>query len=297
MANYLRTHPAVFLSDPKEPFYWADDMPRLRRREGIETPADYQNLFAGATTNHRVIGEASTLYLYSQTALPAAAAFNREMRFVFMLRRPDQIAHAFHMQMIFHESENEPHFETAWKLQSQRAADPSIVPPRCPSPRMLQYRDVASIGSQLTRALQHIDRSKVHLILFDDFKSNPGQCYRQLLQWLGLPDDNRQEFPKDNAAMKSNSVLLTRTMRSRPVRVLTKMLKGPLRGPAYGLARAAKHRLMFRPTRRDAMDRDFHHQLCDEFREEVALVEQILGRDLSHWKTPPQPVQTPATTS
>ena len=50
MADYLREHPEVFFSDPKEPFFWCDDFAPLRRRERIETLDAQRDLHAAHGT-------------------------------------------------------------------------------------------------------------------------------------------------------------------------------------------------------------------------------------------------------
>src|SRR4029078_338240 len=74
---YLSTHPDVFMSDPKEPMYWADDLPGAMRSSHapVATLDEYLALFAKAEPRHRVIGEASPIYLRSRSAIPRIEAF------------------------------------------------------------------------------------------------------------------------------------------------------------------------------------------------------------------------------
>jgi hypothetical protein len=65
--EYLQTHPQVFLTDPKEPHFYADDL--LTHRE-IPTRNEYERLFETATADHLAIGEASVWYMHSTVALP-----------------------------------------------------------------------------------------------------------------------------------------------------------------------------------------------------------------------------------
>ncbi|MEK7795603.1 MAG: sulfotransferase, partial [Candidatus Hydrogenedentota bacterium] len=59
LSEYLRAHPNVFVSDPKEPHYFAEDFDLLRI---TKTEAAYHQLFAKATSEHAAVGEASTGY-------------------------------------------------------------------------------------------------------------------------------------------------------------------------------------------------------------------------------------------
>ncbi len=67
---------------------------------------DYIGLFRDAEDKHVAVGEGSTLYLCSAKAIEEALRWNPEMKFVFMLRSPAEVAYAYHMQMVFHEFEN-----------------------------------------------------------------------------------------------------------------------------------------------------------------------------------------------
>lgn len=283
MANYLRTHPQVFFSDPKEPFYWATDLPALRRRERIESPTDYAGLFRTADSKHAAIGEGSTLYLYSKTAIENIVAASPDTKFIFMLRRPDEIAHAFHMQMRFHFFEDIESFPVAWQLQTQRAAGKAI-PAGCLEPAMLQYQAIASIGSQLQRAMQVIPTENLLVLLFDDFRDSPASCYRQILSFLGLTDDGRQVFERQNAAMQPRAAWLTKLLRSPFAKAATRLGKQTLRGPAYQVADRAKKWLSQRRQQRVELPADFRQELIDQFIPEVELLEELLDRDLSHWK-------------
>jgi hypothetical protein len=95
MSTYLGQHPAVFMSDPKEPAFWATDYPRLARVHSIPlaTRDDYLRLFRPARPDQSVVGEASTVYLSSASAVPNILSFNPAARFLVMLRNPIDFRH------------------------------------------------------------------------------------------------------------------------------------------------------------------------------------------------------------
>ncbi|TWT49650.1 Sulfotransferase domain protein [Rubripirellula amarantea] len=285
IASYLRTHPNVFISEPKEPTFWASDMPKLSSQIGINTLADYERLFANAS-GKAAVGEGSTMYLYSENALPDAYAYNPNAKFVFAFRCPAEVAHAYHMQMCFYEQENEDNFSTAWQLQDARLSDDTLIPNRCLSKKLLQYRYVAALGSQIERALTIIPREQIHFVVLDDFAHDPLKCYQNLLRFLELPDDGRTEFPKQNAAMKAKSRVVTRVLRSRAVREITFWAKGKLNGKAFDFAKQLKNRAMFVNAPRDELDDAFRLELHRYFEPEVAKLETVLGRSLATWNNP-----------
>lgn len=56
LSEYLREHPNVFVSIPKEPHYFAEDFVRYRR---VETLKDYMDIFRSASDKHFTVGEVS----------------------------------------------------------------------------------------------------------------------------------------------------------------------------------------------------------------------------------------------
>src|SRR3954453_5726372 len=67
MYEYLQTHPQVFISDPKEPHFFSED---LGAHRSIFNRKEYDALFSAAGPHHLAVGEASAWYLHSSTALP-----------------------------------------------------------------------------------------------------------------------------------------------------------------------------------------------------------------------------------
>jgi hypothetical protein len=283
LANYLRTHPNVFVCEPKETYYWASDMPGMRADLGIDTPQAYAKLFRHAQPQHTRLVDGTTLYLYSDRALPDIWAAHPDSRFVFAIRNPLEVAHAYHMQMVFYEQDDQPDFEAAWRLQDERKADPTIVPKRCLHHSLLQYRDVASIGSQLERAFSVLPKDRVHLIVMDDMKASPAKVYADLLEFMELPHDGKSEFTKDNAAMRARNKVLTRMMRTSTVRGITRWGKRHLSGWAYKWAKKVKNSATYKNAPREAMSKSFENELKAYFAGEIKTLDAILNRDLSHW--------------
>src|SRR6188508_2730201 len=86
--EYLQTHPQVFVTDPKEPLFFAEDVGWHRE---IVTREEYDRLFDAARPQHTAIGEASAWYLHSSVALPQIAREFPEVKLIVMLRQPAEM--------------------------------------------------------------------------------------------------------------------------------------------------------------------------------------------------------------
>ena len=164
LASYLRAHPAVFMSWPKEPLFFCKDFDGVRT---VDTLAEYERLFESRPPEATAVGEASAMYLYSEIALTEIKKFNPDARIVAMIRNPVELVQSFHSQMLFALSEDESDFETAWRLQAKRR-DGQRIPARCAAPEFLQYRDVAMLGTQITRLYELFPRDQILVLRNED---------------------------------------------------------------------------------------------------------------------------------
>ncbi len=277
VAEYLGGHPRVFVADPKEPFYFATDLPGMRK---MTTEAEYLELFAGAGSEI-LTGEASTLYLFSRTAVPALLRDCPDCRLVVMLRPPAELVHAFHGQLLWGFLEDEEDFVRAWDLQEERAAGRHL-PVGCREPSLLQYRRIGRLGEQIGRLLEWVPRSRVHFLLLEDLAARPRHEYLRLLDFLGLSDDGRTAFPRRNRhrvhRLRGLARVKNRFVREWPG--LDRRLRPALR--RLGLD-APLRGLLGREVPRSDLASEFRLRLVEGFAEDVCRLSDLIGRDLDHW--------------
>jgi hypothetical protein len=275
--EYLAEHPRIFMSEPKEPCYFDKDIPFP---SSPRNDAEYMRCFAGADDRHALIGEASTNYLYSKVAVANILAFNPAARFIVMLRNPIDMAASLHSEAVKTLTEDVCDFRAAWALQEKRRLG-ECLPRFTYQKDFTLYGDFCRLGEQVQRLLSLVDRERVHAIVFDDLKKHPRRVYQDTLRFLQLPDDGRTEFPVRNVfqqprlgLMRDSAILLAAVRRRIPIR----------RG--LGIMRGVT-RLTSKPGVRPPLAPDFHRELADYFRDDVALLGKLLDRDFSDWLTVP----------
>ena len=96
LSEYLRAHPGIFFSQPKEPFFYSEDYTHPGR---ISRRGDYLALFAGAPPG-ALLGEGSTWYLRSAVAVPRILQDNPDARFIVMLREPLAMLRSLHAHQL-----------------------------------------------------------------------------------------------------------------------------------------------------------------------------------------------------
>lgn len=279
--RYLRFHPNIFLPAKKEPHFFARD---LGDYPAIKTMEQYLALFAGANPSQHRVGEASVYYLRSAVAIPAIREFDPEARIIAMFRNPVDMVHSFHSQLLYWAEEDVVDFEAAWRLQEPRSRGLHL-PPGSRGAFLLQYAEMARLGSQLERLLATFPAGQVKAILYDDFAASPRQVYDNVITFLGLPYDGRTEFPRINDNKRARVAWLRNFIRKPPP-----ALREAYRGVKARVGRkrldAIRQAVISRITvneRREPLSPAFRAELDQVFGDEVALLGRLLGRDLRHW--------------
>lgn len=273
LSEYLRQHPEVLFSRPKEPNFFNDDF----SHRDITSLQHYVNCFAhGDGTPKKAVGEGSVFYLYSRTAVPNVLEHCPRARFIVMLRDPVEAAYSFHWQALYSNQECLDSFEMAWNAQARRANGKDL-PPHNRVREVLHYGPFFSYGEQLDRLFQKVPRERVLIILYDDFKSDPQAVFAQVLQFLELSPYSLQSFPRVNASKRHRLPLVERMVQmSGAVRRVVGMEKG------FGmLTRIQQWNTEFRE--RPPVSASFRAELRAYYREDVQRTAALIGRDLSGW--------------
>jgi hypothetical protein len=286
LTEYLRGHPAVFLSRPKEPHYFATDLPGTRY---VTTLDDYLRLFAACKPAHKAVGEASVWYLYSKEAIRRIHDFNPDARLIVMLRNPLDMIPSLHGHMLFAFNEDRADLDEAWRLQEQRNRGEAL-PAKCFEPKLLQYAEIGCLGTQVERLLSVFPREQVHFVLFDDWVADPGRSYRAVLDFLGLPDDKRTRFPPVNVQKRHRFPMLGSLLLRPPLpaRAVWRKLRA-LTGPKISLPVETLIRLNSKANPTVPVHHDIIQLMNTRFKPDIVGLETILERKLTHWTDDIQP--------
>lgn len=279
--EYLRPHPNIFLAKVKEPHFFATD---LGSYPAIKTPEAYAALFAESTERHARVGEASVYYLRSSVALANIRRYDHDARILAMFRNPVDMVHSLHSQLLYVSEETVSDFETAWRLQERRGRGLDL-PRGSRGSFLLQYAQVGRFGTQTERLLATFPREQVKVILYDDFSASAQSVYDEVIEFLGVPHDNRRKFPRVNDNKRARVAWLRNFLR-KPPPVLRETYRSLKHSVGAGRLDAMKSAMVARNTakeRRQPLSLQFRAELVESFREEVALLSRLLNRDLSHW--------------
>jgi hypothetical protein len=283
--NMLRDHPQVFMPSLKEPLFFSSDMrlrfPTPRSGKVPQTLDAYLELFAEAG-QEQLWGEASSSYLWSQTAAGAIAKLQPRARIIAVLREPASFLHSLHLQFMQIHVESQGNLRKALALESARRAGKSI-PRRSHRPQLLLYSEHVRYIEQLRRYEELFSPEQILVLIYDEFRADNEATVRKILRFLSL-DDSLPVRVKD-----ANPTVAVRSPRLHELSQAVALGQSPLARAAnatmkalgpHNVSRAVaiRERLLMGTPR--AADEALMLELRHRFKPEVVALSEHLDRDL-----------------
>lgn len=283
----LRQHPAVFMTELKEPMFFAEDLRRRFRPPRCgplpTTVDDYLALYVGASQG-QVRGEASTGYLVSRVAARRLASHRAETRVIAIFREPVAFLRSLHVQLLREHIETVRDLRLAVSLEPQRRLGQRI-PRRCYLPQYLRYSAHLRYTEQLRRFHESFPPTQVRVLIYEEFRRDNRETVRSLFRFLGVDDS------VPIAAVEANP---SRLLRSRAADDLvhrvavgsgpvSRTLKAGIKAATPEGWRQRAHQAvlsgaLFRAV--PALDADLVTELRTLMKPEVVRFGQYLGKDL-----------------
>lgn len=280
LCSYLATHPRVFLSTPKEPHYYATDLPGFR---DVTQRSEYEQLFSNATAQQTRVGEASVFYLFSQQAARLVQADVPDARIIVMLRNPVDLVESLHAHLLFTRNENQPQLKDAWRLRSHRR-EGLAIPAGCRDAKILRYDEIARFGAQTARWLKYFRRNQLHFVFFEELVRDTQRVYHEVLDFLGLPDDGRRDFPIVNARRQQRVTALANFTERTP----DLLIRAAMTAKRWlGLRRWGILSALRRWNSQDAPEQAFcpatRAEIAATYHDDLLDLGEFVERDLSPW--------------
>jgi len=281
MAEYLKKHENIFFTTPKEPHYFATDMPGYQVVNNFE---EYLNLFSNATEKHLYKGEASVYYIYSKEAIKNIYNFNPDAKIIVMLRNPIEMVYSLHAQLIKTANEDILDFEEAWNL-IQKRKNKQYLPKYSKDHQVLYYDEIAKFADQLTNIYNYFPKKQVHIILFDDFQKDTAKTYNNVLKFLQLPRSSTIKFEKINQNAVPKNHLLNYLLRKQPygIKKIKNIIKSILGVKELGIVKKLVN-INIKIEKRISLDKEFKNKILQTYIQDINKLEKLLKKDLSSWK-------------
>jgi len=187
--HYLKQHPDIFFPNLKEPHFFGSDL--SRRHGAYDLKLDqYEELF---NIKKKVMGEASTFYIFSETAAKEIHTYNPDAKIIIMIRNLVDLAHSLHSQFVFSGDEIIENFEEALRLESDRLEGNNIPEQTTLINKLFYSTNILSLPRNIQSFIDCFGGDKIKFILLDEIKSEPKRVYTETLKFLDVDAD--VEFP------------------------------------------------------------------------------------------------------
>ncbi|MFN8196501.1 MAG: sulfotransferase [Nocardioidaceae bacterium] len=282
----LAGHPALHLSNPKEPkFFLCDGTPPRRedhrgpgdahsRQEWVWRESDYLDLWRDAPPG-ALRGESTPFYLAEPEAHRRIAEVAPDAKIVVMLRDPVDRAYSNWMHLWSDGLEPIGDFMEAIEAEDERRAD-GWAP-------MWRYRGLGRYGEQLEHLLGHVDRDRVLVLRYRALVDEPEQTIASVLRFLDVPPLARHMVPLDNTRPFRPDTFRTRTI-ARAIRggAAAGSFVPPQvwRRASVPLTRQLQRDGGFRPTLSPAQRRAVLEPLLPD----LELLERVTGTSYDDWR-------------
>src|SRR3990172_1473891 len=275
--DLLIGHKKVYMSFVKEPMFFSRDAYFQR---GLQWYA--QTFFANSEA-YPVRGEATPHYLYwAEKVAPRIRESmpDAPIKFIVILRDPVERAYSWYWNMI-KEGEEDLSFEDALAREPERleSNDGDL---RSKGSMIFGYQKGGMYARQIKEFLKVFPRESFHFLLQDDLRSPQSEALTSLYGFLGFPAN----LVGDALAKRNPSTLpYSRTLQGW-LRSQSRVKETAKRLLPFRFRYSLKKYLTDRNTRTFAYPEMNVHtrvELRGKFATEIAELQALLGRDLSHW--------------
>jgi hypothetical protein len=301
LSRFLRKHPSVCFAKVKEPHFFSQwdltNLPEEELREAVGK--EYlQRYFPHCRPDRTMLMEGSVTYLYAPEQMTPILKLWPDAQFVIGVRDPMEMVPSLHQRLLLLGDETEEDLEKAWDLVKERKHGRNI-PKSCIEPRWLRYDEVGRLGSYVERFFDVVGRERCYVSVYDDLKANPAAAYREVLDFLGLPQVEAVDVSPKRTARGYRFGWLQRLL-MRPPGVTRKVMAGvdyrrrveaveKLRGKQSATLRMVERgrKALLKWNETDAppvrISPRLRSEIAAHYRPDVDLLGRLIHRDLGHW--------------
>ena len=286
--NYLRQHPDVYMCPTEDANFFALEdrviklyMPPPSEKVGrkwVYNLTEYASLFEAAG-GQRAIGESSNIYLNISRSAQRIHHYCRSAKIMAILRNPVERAFSNFLHLIGMGLEPYSDFADALKAEEKRVKD-GWHP-------MWFYKQTGHYHTLLQPYFELFEKSRIRVFLYDDLAKDPVGCVQSVFEFLEVDRSFRpdvSEVHKVTGVPGNKSLHKFLTEKNR-LKTLVKALV-PERFREHYRTNVAK-KIVKRNLVKPALSADIRRELIVEFRDEVLKLQDLIGRDLSHWLREP----------
>jgi len=274
VANVLRAHPEICLSEPKEVRYFnrylvpvGKDKGKFNRNHD-KTIEWYGRHFSHARKG-QVKGEISPVYLFDEAAPASIKKLFPDIKLIVCLRNPVKRAYSsyrLHRGMSIIDD-----------ISFEQAVEQEAV-----------YVDMGLYAKQLKRYLEYFSKEQLLVIIFEDLIRQPDEEFKRIFRFLGVSDIEGIVY--SGRGTNESSAMRSRGIHKAAFKFTRFMVNARMGFIIDWLRRLGVHAFVTRmnspPSTCAPMKDGTAVELMAIFRDDIRDLEGLLELDLSRWTTP-----------
>ncbi|HEY6788486.1 MAG TPA: sulfotransferase [Trebonia sp.] len=281
----LSRHPGLYLSEIKEPKFFLTDGPPPTRggpgdaityREHVWQRDKYEALFEPGPPG-TLRGEATPLYLYDRDAMRRIRDLIPGARLIVIIRDPVERAHSNWAHLWSAGLEPIGDFVRAC-AQEQRRIEAGWA-------SFWHYTGLGKYGEQLQHVYTLFPREQVLVIRYRLLADDPASTLDRICAFLGVETGLLGEIPRENVTAHPEHTLSHRAVAvgMRATDAVGRLLPSTA---GAGVTSRIERFLQRGNRQRQPLDWQQREALLPQFRQDIRLLEEVLGEDFSDWLAP-----------
>ncbi|MDJ1172835.1 sulfotransferase family protein [Roseofilum capinflatum] len=280
---YLKQHPEIYVPSgySKEPDFFALEGEPLeypgpegtfKMNDRVTDLDTYRSLFDPVTTQ-KAIGEASTVYIYSEKAPERIQHYIPDVKLIAILRDP--VERAFSHYLYWASQGFEPHtnfdFNQAIQAEETRISQGWS--------HNWHYIRRGFYYTQLNRYFDRFDASQIRIYLYEDLIKDKLAVAQNIFEFLGVDRTFTPNFTKthNKTEVPKNRTVNTLLNRPNPIKAVLKPLL------PTGLRKRIATNLKQRNQGKPKLPDQTRKQLINIYRQDILQLQDLINRDLSNW--------------
>lgn len=279
-------------------YYWLSQHPEICAPLSVKdyaffTRPEYYNLGISHINdfykydfhNQNIVLQGSVHYIFFEDALKRIYQHQPKANFILSLRHPIKRAiSAYRYAKKFnYESES---FERAIKLEQKRLQSSGIR-----KQSECTYLHHGLYYKQISTFLKYFDQKQLHICFYEDIKSDPDKVIKEIFDFLSVDSSFSPELKAMNRTGKvKNKTFQKIAFEEHPVRnfIVRKILKKLIPDEGRKKLRWKVIDMNTNSSQNSSKDKAISQKTLEHlnnfFKEDIIKLEQLLDKDLSHWK-------------
>lgn len=282
---YLKQHPQVFMSEVKEPNFFALEGKKLLSKEedkeevnffpwAVTQLEDYKNLFKEAKPG-LLKGESSTMYLYMDQAPDKIKSYVPGVKMIAIFRQPAERLYSRYLHLARDNRMTGDDFQKVFDKNSIWWKRNDLIQ------EGFYYR-------HLSRYYQSFPKENIKIFLYEDLIKKPDETIKAIYTFLGLENNFKPDMSMkfNESGIIKNKFMDGIVGRQSPIKeAIKKMLPGVFAKVKSSYAvKNIVNKLRKANLERPPLDPVMKKRLTEEvYKEDILKFQELIQRDLSHW--------------